>query len=104
MGKVRLQVMPLIAPAFGGSPAGPLRLAPEIGERETVRDLLRDLVDRYPGTAGVVFDPQDGVLTGFVRLVLNDRVIEIGGGLDTILADGDELVLLPAFAGGAHET
>lgn len=101
MGEVHLEVMPLLAPYFGATAPGHLRVSEAIADGETIRDVLNRLADRYAGIDGVVFDRQSQTLTGHVRLVLNERVVELAGGLDTVLADGDTMLLLPAFAGGA---
>jgi molybdopterin converting factor small subunit len=65
----------------------------------TVADLLSRLVDsdaRYTH----IFDPATHALPEHVEAVLNDRVLELQGGLDAPLHAGDVLAFLPAHAGG----
>ena len=65
----------------------------------TLRELLSDLEARYPGiTKNVVTD--DGGLHRFVNVYVNDEDIRFTGGLDTAVAHGDTVVILPAVAGG----
>jgi molybdopterin converting factor small subunit len=67
--------------------------------RPVVRELLLDLSNldrRY----AYLFNPDTGSLPEHVEVVLNDRVIELQGGLNAPLRDGDVLAFLPAHAGG----
>jgi molybdopterin synthase sulfur carrier subunit len=69
-------------------------------EGTTVADALKDLEQRYPGFQPRIFEPTGG-LRHFVNLYRNDDDIRISGGLDTTLAAGDQLSIVPAVAGGA---
>ncbi|SIS23726.1 MoaD/ThiS family protein [Williamsia sterculiae] len=42
----------------------------------------------------------DGKLHRFVNVYVNDEDVRFSGGLDTTVADGDEVTILPAVAGG----
>lgn len=53
--------------------------------------------DRY----AILFDAQAQVVPEHVEVVLNDRVLDLQGGLDAVLQPGDTLTFLPAHAGGA---
>jgi molybdopterin converting factor small subunit len=52
--------------------------------------------DRY----GHLFDRASQALPEHVEVVLNDRVLDLQGGLTADLKDGDVLSFLPAHAGG----
>jgi len=68
------------------------------GRGETLRDLLADLESRHSGLSDRVVE---GVsLRRFVNVYVNDEDVRFTGGLDTALADGDEVTILPAVAGG----
>lgn len=41
-----------------------------------------------------------GKLHRFVNVYVNDEDVRFSGGLDTSVADGDEVTILPAVAGG----
>jgi len=45
---------------------------------------------------------EDGKLRSFVNLYLNGEDVRSRSGLDTALADGDELTIVPAIAGGVR--
>jgi molybdopterin converting factor small subunit len=68
----------------------------------SVGQLLADLVttdERY----ALLFDSAQQRLPEHVEVVLNDRVLDLQGGLDAVLSEGDVLTFLPAHAGGDGE-
>jgi MoaD family protein len=65
----------------------------------TVRELLDDLVGRYPGLREQLFT-EDGGLHRFVNLYVNGRDVRYLDVLDTPVGDADSLIILPAMAGG----
>ena len=68
-------------------------------EGATLRDLLSDLESRYPGiTKNVV--TEDGALHRFVNVYVNDEDVRYLGSLETAVAEGDTISILPAVAGG----
>ena len=69
-------------------------------EGATVGDVFNVLVERYPGLRGNLLDDA-GNLHKFVNVYKDDDDIRYLDGLDTKLADGDVLSILPAVAGGA---
>jgi molybdopterin converting factor small subunit len=69
------------------------------GGSGTVRGALDSLTAHYPTLAERLFDPQGGVKP-HINIFLNNEDIRFLGGLDTPVADGDTVVLLPALAGG----
>jgi molybdopterin converting factor small subunit len=69
------------------------------GRGRTLRELLDDLDGRHQGLAGRVVE--DGALRRFVNVYVNDEDVRFTGGLDTAVAAGDEVTILPAVAGGA---
>ena len=66
----------------------------------TVGDVFTTLVQRYPGLRANLLDDAGG-LHKFVNVYKDDDDIRYLDGLDTKLADGDVLTILPAVAGGA---
>jgi sulfur-carrier protein len=65
-----------------------------------VREVLRALAEAHPGTSEQLFS-QDGGLNRYVNVYLNDEDVRVLDGLDTAVAEGDTVVILPAMAGGA---
>jgi len=68
------------------------------GKGATVAELLSDLDVRHPGLAGRIADGHG--LRRFVNVYVNDEDVRFLGGLETPLADGDNVTVLPAVAGG----
>ena len=70
------------------------------GSGSTLAELFSDLDSRHPGLADRLVD--DGALRRFVNVYLNDEDVRFLGGIDTPVADGDDVTILPAVAGGAR--
>ncbi|HCB34783.1 MAG TPA: molybdopterin synthase sulfur carrier subunit [Acidimicrobiaceae bacterium] len=65
----------------------------------TVSEVVDELLERFPGIRpNLVAD--DGSLHRFVNVYVNDEDVRYLGQLDTPVAEGDELSILPAVAGG----
>ena len=64
----------------------------------TVRDLLDDLTDRFPTLRGQVLDGSE--LAPFVNVYVEGEDVRTLDGLETQVADGQTVILLPAMAGG----
>jgi molybdopterin synthase sulfur carrier subunit len=65
----------------------------------TVAEVLKDLDATHPGFADRLFD-ETGGLRRFVNIFLDDEDVRFLQGLDTPLADGQTLSIVPAVAGG----
>jgi sulfur-carrier protein len=65
----------------------------------TIGEVLADLIRAYPSMAGQVLT-EDGALHKFVNVYVNDDDVRYLDQLDTKVADGDEVSILPAVAGG----
>ena len=68
------------------------------GEGATLAELIADLDAKYAGISDRLIE--DGALRRFVNVYLNDEDVRFLGGLDTAVADGDSVTILPAVAGG----
>jgi MoaD family protein len=69
------------------------------GEGATLSDLIDNLEANHPGIKERLMDGSD--LRRFVNVYVNDEDVRFTGGLETKLDDGDEVVVLPAVAGGS---
>lgn len=69
------------------------------GEGSTLGELIENLEANHPGIKERLVDGSD--LRRFVNVYVNDEDVRFTGGLETKLDDGDEVVVLPAVAGGA---
>ena len=69
------------------------------GEGTTLAALIDDLEANHPGIRERLIENED--LRRFVNVYINDEDVRFIGGLEATLADGDQVVVLPAVAGGA---
>ncbi|MCV7030672.1 MoaD/ThiS family protein [Mycobacterium sherrisii] len=68
---------------------------------ETLAAVISDLESHYRGIAERLLDSEHpGELHRFVNIYVNDEDVRFSGGLDTAIADGDSITILPAVAGG----
>ncbi len=65
----------------------------------TVRELLDRLDENHPGLKGAII-AEGGDIHRFINIYLNDEDIRFSGALETPVAEGDVLSILPAVAGG----
>jgi molybdopterin converting factor small subunit len=65
----------------------------------TVAEALADLEVRHPGFRDRLYD-DEGKLRQFINIYVNDTDIRFGGGLETAVAAGDDISIVPAVAGG----
>ena len=65
----------------------------------TVGEIIDFLANEYPGIKNRICD-ENGELRRFVNVYVNDEDIRFKEGKDTAIADGDELSIIPAIAGG----
>lgn len=69
------------------------------GDGDHLRELIDDLGNRHGGLkTALVAD--DGNLHRFINVYVNDEDVRFIKGIDTPLADGDVVSILPAVAGG----
>ncbi|MGH9115984.1 MAG: ubiquitin-like small modifier protein 1 [Acidimicrobiales bacterium] len=68
-------------------------------EGTTVSEVLGALEGAHPGFAGRLFD-ESGKLRRFVNVFVADEDIRFLDGLDTPVADGSTVSVVPAVAGG----
>jgi MoaD family protein len=62
--------------------------------------LIDDLEANHPGIKERLIEGGD--LRRFVNVYVNDEDVRFIGGLDAELSDGDQVVVLPAVAGGSR--
>ena len=84
----------------------PAMMRPTVGgervvaaEGTTLRELISNVDSRHPGFAGQLLE-SDGAQRRFVNIYLNDEDVRYLKGLETPVAEGDVVSILPAVAGG----
>jgi molybdopterin converting factor small subunit len=89
---VLVRIPPILRPEAGGQRQLEL-------EGATVRELLDNLVAAYPSLRERIFDGAE--LPQFLNVFVDGDDIRLGEGLESPLAPGATVILLPAVAGGA---
>jgi molybdopterin converting factor small subunit len=87
-----IPITPTLRPQVGGE-----RQVPASGG--TVRELLDDLLDRFPGLRPQLVEDDD--IAPFVNDYVEGEDVRTLDGIDTPVATGSTVILLPAMAGGA---
>lgn len=64
-----------------------------------VRDVVTKLSANYPELGEQILDG-DGKLRAGIGIFLNGRNVQLKGGLDTAVQDGDRLAIFPSIGGG----
>ena len=77
------------------------------GSGGSLSELIDDLEGNHPGIKERLVETRDGAdgqsdLRRFVNVYVNNEDVRFTGGLDTSVSDGDQVVVLPAVAGGSR--
>ena len=89
---IRVRIPPTLRAEVGG--------AREVeGSGSTLREVLADLAERFPGLGRQVLEDGDGIAP-FVNVYLDSEDVRTLDGLDTPVREGSTVILLPAMAGG----
>jgi sulfur-carrier protein len=83
----------------------PTILRTHTGGQKTVEasgSTLSEVIDNLEATHGGIKARlvKEGTLHRFVNVYVNDEDVRFAGGLDASVADGDNVTILPAVAGG----
>ena len=88
----RVRIPPTLRDAVGG--------AREVdASGSTVRELLADLAERFPGLGSQVLEAGNEIAP-FVNVYVNNEDVRTLDGLETPVGEGTSVILLPAMAGG----
>jgi molybdopterin synthase sulfur carrier subunit len=86
-----VRIPPMLRTETGGE-----RQVPAVGD--TVRELLDDLMSRFPGLRSQLVEDEE--LAAFVNVYVGGEDVRMLDGLDTPVEQGSTVILLPAMAGG----
>jgi len=87
-----IRIPPTLRAEVGGE-----RQVPAQGD--TVRELLDDLIDRFPGLRTQLVEDDD--IAPFVNVYVEGEDVRTLDGLETPVREGATVILLPAMAGGS---
>jgi len=70
-------------------------------EGSTLGQLIKALVNRWgDDLASQLYEPNSENLRSYIRLMVNGRDIAFLEGMETVLRNGDEVLILPPVSGG----
>ena len=81
-------------------PTGWISIEKELTKGGTVKDLLAEITPDFENFRNLVFDPATWEVNEEVTFFLNDKLLTFPGVLETVLQDGDRIVLALIFSGG----
>jgi molybdopterin synthase sulfur carrier subunit len=72
-----------------------------VPQGSTVKDLLSWMINKWGSQLSTqLYKPASDSILPHIRLMVNGRSIEFLKGMETVLQDGDEFLMLPLVAGG----
>lgn len=89
----KVRIPTVLRPAMGGDASVSI-------EGSTIGEVLDRLTDSHPEIKSQLLN-EDGTLHRFLNVYVNDDDVRYLGGVNATVANGDEITLLPAVAGGA---
>ena len=88
-----VRIPTVLRPAMGGQ-------SQIVVEGATIGQVFEQMVNDFPAIKGQLLN-DDGTMHRFLNVYVNDDDVRYLGGVQAPVADGDEITLLPAVAGGA---
>jgi molybdopterin converting factor small subunit len=86
----------------GGPGTGEVVLTEEAPRGATVRSVLRQVSEHNPELAGALWDPRSSREIGDnIEVMVNNAVLGVSHDLDSELLEGDRIMLLGQYIGGA---
>ena len=100
MSKIQLKITPLLASVLNAEPSGWVNIEKELTKGVTMKDILTEIEPDFENFRNLVFDPATSEVNEEVTFFLNDKLLTFPGVLETVLQDGDRVMLALIFAGG----
>ena len=73
----------------------------DLPQDSTIADLLVSMSKTWgEKLSGKLFDPITGSVLPYVRIMVNGQTISFLDGMETLLKEGDEVLILPPVSGG----
>ena len=89
---IAIRMPPILRPQVGGARAVEV-------SGTTLGEALNDLFAQFPAVREQIVDGE-GQINRFVNVYVDNEDVRLGQGLDTPVADGGTVIILPAMAGG----
>ena len=80
--------------------SGRSRLSIHVRKTTPLREIIKKITEELPQIARAIVDPELEDPRPNTLILINGKEISVLDGLDTMLKDGDEVVLVPVIHGG----
>ena len=100
MSKIQLKITPSLASVLNAEPSGWVSIEKELTKGVTMKDILAEIAPNFENFRNLVFDPATSEVNEEVTFFLNDKLLRFPGVLETVLQDGDSVMLALIFSGG----
>jgi len=100
MSKIQLKMTPSLASVLNAEPSGWVIIEKELTQGVTMKDMLGEIEPCFENFRTMVFDPATSEVNEEVTFFLNDQLLTFPGVLETVLQDGDRVMLALIFSGG----
>ncbi len=100
MATVTVKVTRWLCQHVNVAPPGPEGFPVVVSEGESVRDMLCRLAAEGGGFWGALLDDRAQEVGGHVLVILNGRLVNPADRAESLLRDGDQVLLLPMIEGG----
>jgi molybdopterin converting factor small subunit len=97
---VTIEAIAWVTRFVGGDGTRRTLLAESVPVGTTVRQVLRQVSDRFPKLHETLWDKGSGGLAEHIEVFVNDAVLGLKHGLDSPLQDGDRITLVGQYTGG----
>jgi molybdopterin converting factor small subunit len=102
MAAVSVELLPGLSRELRQQGMSTVRREVALTSGETLGQFLARLAVEQPHLGQTLWDADAGALRPHVQVVLNGRLLAAGQVGQRVLADGDEVVFVPVYAGGAR--
>jgi molybdopterin converting factor small subunit len=100
VGHVQIDTVAWVTRFVGGNGSDRISFELAIEPSDTVRTMLRRLSERFPQLQYALWDAESGELGEHIEVVVNGAVLGVRHGLDSVLQDGDRILLFGQYMGG----
>ena len=99
---VEVEIYPWLSERLGRGDrvTGILKWPVDVARQSSVGDLMAQLALEHDDFRRFAFDPESRTINGELVVVINNRLLDLAGGLDAELREGDRVAIIQALAGG----
>lgn len=97
--RIKVEILPWLSTSMRPGSMGSIRFEHQLAG-STFRELLDELVEADPAFGQIVYDRESREMRYPAIAVVNKQLLELLGGLETKLADGDSVTLMATYTGG----